>query len=60
LDCGGKRSATPLWKQVNAPVFFKKALSPLRFASAVQKLPPIFQRRLIPNNPCGRGASRIR
>jgi tetratricopeptide (TPR) repeat protein len=38
LDCGGKRSATPLW---NRPVNLSghaKALSPLRSASAVQIL----------------------
>jgi len=41
LDCGGKRSATPLF----APTSLircnpAKALSPLRSASAVQKSPP--------------------
>jgi hypothetical protein len=40
LDCGGKRSATPLWKQVGGWSYPSKALSPLRSASAVQKLSP--------------------
>jgi hypothetical protein len=55
MDCGGKRSATPLWIRptaLNYPddtpltcylailVVFPKALSPLRSASALQKLPP--------------------
>jgi len=34
MDCGGKRSATPLWIG-DRPA---KALSPLRTASAVQNL----------------------
>ena len=33
MDCGGKRSATPLWNRQ------AKALSTLRSASALQKLP---------------------
>jgi len=32
LDCGGKRSATPLWDVVGAQI----AVSPLRFATALQ------------------------
>jgi hypothetical protein len=39
LDCGGKRSATPLWvwvEQSNTP-YHSKAPSPLRFAGAVQR-----------------------
>jgi pectate lyase len=36
LDCGGKRSATPLLNQTNPLGGYAKALSPLRSASAVQ------------------------
>ena len=41
MDCGGKRSATPLWIRLAALVVHAKALSPLRSASAVQKPSPI-------------------
>jgi hypothetical protein len=41
MDCGGKRSATPLWIRPAVLVVHTKALSPLRSASAVQKLPPV-------------------
>gem|GEM_PF-1417832 len=41
LDCGGKRSATPLWIRPVVLVVPTKALSPLRSASAVQKPPPV-------------------
>jgi hypothetical protein len=39
MDCGGKRSATPLWIRPTSLVVMQ-ALSPLRSASAVQKLSP--------------------
>jgi hypothetical protein len=35
LDCGGKQSATPLWKLGHS----RKAVSPLRFATALQNNP---------------------
>jgi tetratricopeptide (TPR) repeat protein len=38
LDCGGKRSATPLWNGPDKLTGHAKALSPLRFASAVQMI----------------------
>jgi tetratricopeptide (TPR) repeat protein len=38
VNCGGKRSAPPLWNQAGRLAGRAKALSPLRFASAVQLL----------------------
>ena len=38
LDCGGKRSATPIWNQSGDLAPSAKALSPLRSAGAVQIL----------------------
>jgi hypothetical protein len=41
MDCGGKRSATPLWIGSVVSVVYPKALSPLCSASAIQKRSPV-------------------